>query len=266
MQSNFDEMNSDEAIKFDSKNNPVFSDINEAIRKHIEKTFDDKEFIRWMSESFLKEGYIKVSNIVPNSVKKIFNEEVMALLSQHAKRRDIHIEVTDNSPRFMSNVRQQDIAKYGQVIPAVYHSPALLDFISTFSRENIIPNPWEYEKFIINRQERVGDTHGWHWGDYPYSMIWIIQVPDISYGGLLECVPHTYWDKKNPKIQEHLLRNNITTKAHISGDIYMLKSDTTLHRVTPLIKDATRIIVNMAWEREIDRDREVTHETFAFRD
>ena len=46
----------------------------------------------------------------------------------------------------------------------------------------------------------------------------------------------------------------------------MLKSDTTLHRVTPLVKDATRVIINMAWERERDGDREVTHETFAFRE
>lgn len=46
----------------------------------------------------------------------------------------------------------------------------------------------------------------------------------------------------------------------------MLKSDTTLHRVTPLEKDASRIIINMAWERERDKDRVVTHETYAFRD
>ncbi len=166
----------------------------------------------------------------------------------------------------MSNVRQQDIAEHGEVIPAVYHSPPLLKFLGELAKESIIPNPWEYEKFIINRQEKTGDTHGWHWGDYPYSMIWIIQAPDMSCGGLLECIPHTYWDKKELMIQEHVLQNPISTRAHIAGDIYVLKSDTTLHRVTPLVKDATRIIVNMAWEREMDRDRAVTHETFAFRD
>jgi hypothetical protein len=103
-------------------------------------------------------------------------------------------------------------------------------------------------------------------GDYPYSMIWIIEAPSLEYGGILECVPHTYWDKKDTKIKEHLLRNPVRNYHHMSGDIYMLKSDTTLHRVTTLEKDATRIIINMAWERARDKDREVTHETYAFRD
>ena len=96
-------------------------------------------------------------------------------------------------------------------------------------------------------------------------MIWIIEAPVFDYGGLLECVPHTYWDKKNPRVEENLIRNPIHTKAHVNGDVYILKSDTTLHRVAPLVKDATRVIINMAWERARDKDREVTHETFAFR-
>ena len=209
---------------------------------------------------------MKVRDIVSEPLKKSVVDEVYTLLLEHSKRRDIYIEVTGNSPRFMSNVRQQDIAKNGKVIPAVYHSKALITFLSQVAKEEIIPLPWEYEKFIINRQEKAGDTHGWHWGDYPYSMIWIIEAPDFYYGGLLECVPHTYWDKKNPKVEEHLINNPIHTKAHVNGDVYILKSDSTLHRVAPLVKNATRIIINMAWERARDKDRKVTHETYAFRD
>ncbi len=152
------------------------------------------------------------------------------------------------------------------MIPAVYHSEALMDFLSRITRDNVIPNPWEYEKFIINRQEKAGDTHGWHWGDYPYSLIWVLEAPDISYGGLLQCVPHTYWDKEDPKVVEHLVNNPIYTKAHIAGDVYLINEETTLHRVTPLVKDATRIIINMAWARYRDKDRQVMHETFAFLD
>ncbi|WP_171551711.1 hypothetical protein [Acinetobacter sp. Ac_5812] len=103
-------------------------------------------------------------------------------------------------------------------------------------------------------------------GDYPYSMIWIVEAPSLEYGGILECIPHTYWNKKNARIKEHLLRNPVKNYYYETGDIYLLKSDTTLHRVTPLEQDATRIIVNMAWERARDINREVTHETYAFRD
>lgn len=193
-------------------------------------------------------------------------DEAYALLAKLANRRDLHIRATGNTPRFMSNVPQQEIAQHGKVIPAVYHSKALIGWLSLMAEEEIIPNPWQYEKYIVNRQEKAGDTHGWHWGDYPFSLIWIIESPDISYGGLLQTVAHTRWNKTHPQVHEHLVRNPIHTKAHATGDVYLLKSDTTLHRVTPLVKDATRVIINMAWERACDKNRTVSHETFAFRD
>lgn len=253
-------------VVYDKTSNPRHDDINYRIAKHIRMRFSDDDELYWLSQSLLRDGYLKISDIVPTDVKQEVAIEAKKLLDELAIRRDLHIEVTANSPRFMSNVRQQDVAKHGMIIPAVYHSEALIGFIGVLAHEPIIPNPWEFEKFIVNRQEKAGDTHGWHWGDYPYSMIWIIEAPNFDYGGLLECVPHTYWDKKNQRLEEHLLRNPIQTKGHVTGDVYMLKSDTTLHRVTPLTKDATRIIINMAWERERDQDREVTHDTFAFRE
>lgn len=253
-------------VAYEKTSNERHDDINASIAKHIDARFDDADELYWMSQDLLRYGYLKVPDIVPDKIKNEVSAEARALLDSLAIRRDLLIEVTANSPRYMSNVRQQDIARNGQVIPAVYHSEALIDFIGRIAREPIIPNPWEFEKFIVNRQEKAGDTHGWHWGDYPYSMIWIIQAPGFDYGGMLECVPHTYWDKKNQRLEEHLIRNPIQTRGHVTGDVYMLKSDTTLHRVTPLRKDATRIIINMAWERERDRNRLVTHDTFAFRE
>ncbi|MGA6138011.1 ArpA protein [Acinetobacter sp. TUM15071] len=240
--------------------------IEDEISLHLEEKFMSNDEVFWAAQSFLRDGYLKVTNLIPDNIKELFYAEVRELLGKYAKRRDLHMESTGNTPRFMSNVRQVDIAEYGQVIPAVYHSESLIKFLGKLAKEEIIPNPWEFEKFIINNQHKVGDTHGFHWGDYPYSMIWIVEAPPLKYGGILECVPHTYWDKKNARIKEHLLRNPVKNYHHETGDIYLLKSDTTLHRVTPLEQDATRIIVNMAWERARDINREVTHETYAFRD
>merc|ERR1712054_50949 len=220
----------------------------------------------WMRQAFTRDGYLKVSALAPAQLKETIREEALRLLREHSKRRDIRIPVTDQSPRFMSNVRQQDIAKHGDVVPAVYHSTALLQWLSKMAGTEVIPNPWEYEKFIINRQERAGDTHGWHWGDYPFSLIWVLEAPDGNAGGALEYVPHTWWNKTHPQVEEHLRRNPVKSAVHVTGDIYLLKSDTTLHRVTPLVRNTTRVIINMAWERKIDQHRLVTHETFAFRD
>jgi hypothetical protein len=255
-----------ETLFYDASRNGAAAAVDEAILAHINSTFRDEDALFWMQQEFLRDGYLKISSIVPETVKGMVMDEARALLDAHAKRRDVLIEITGNSPRYLSNVRQQDIAASGEVIPAVYHSRALMDFFGLVARDDIVANPWEFEKFTINRQEKTGDTHGWHWGDYPYTMIWIVEAPPVSHGGVLETVPHTFWDKQNPRIQEHLLRNPIQTKTHVSGDVYLLQSDTTLHRVTPLEKDGTRIIVNMAWERARDKDRVVSHETFAFRD
>ncbi len=87
------EQETKEPIGFDGKLNKAFSDINTQIQQHIDKTFCNTNNIRWMAESLLKDGYLKISNIVPDSVKRVFHEDVRSLLSQFAKRRDIHIEV-----------------------------------------------------------------------------------------------------------------------------------------------------------------------------
>lgn len=63
-----------------------------------------------------------------------------------------------------------------------------------------------------------------------------------------------------------LVENKIDSYFHLTGDVYLLKADTTLHRVKPLTKDVTRIILNTTWERARDKDRQVEHETFVFRD
>ena len=107
--------------------------------------------------------------------------------------------------------------------------------------------PSEDELFLITCQEKPGDTHGWHWGDFRYALIWLLEAPPVEYGGMLQCVPHTRWDKQNPQINRYLIENPIRTYGFVTRDIYLLKTDTTLHRTVPLDREARRIILNMTW-------------------
>lgn len=241
--------------------------IDSLFERHLSSSLANISDVKFdLSHPLSKYGYIKITDFIPQQVITLIRDETYSLLENLSKRRDILIPTTGHTPRYLSNVRQEDIEKYGEVIPSVYHSKRFMDFISLIAQTTIIPNPWKYEKFIINRLEKTGDTHGWHWGDYPYSIIWIVEAPSSDYGGMLQCIPHTYWNKEEPRVEDYILSNPIRSYHHSSGDVYLLKSDTTLHRVTPLEKPSTRVIINMAWEREIDKDREVSHETFAFRD
>jgi hypothetical protein len=242
---------------------PTISDVEDLLQRTDAHANHD---FFWEQHRFARDGYLKLTNLIDDRVKTVVMQEVRELLSKHAKRRDMLIESTGNTPRHLSNVPKEVIAKHGVAIPTVYRSNYIVRLIEKIVREDIIPVPWHWDEFIINRQHKAGDTHGWHWGDYPYTIVWVVQAAPINTGGLLECVPHTYWNKHGPRVEELLVENKIDSYFHESGDVYLLKADTTLHRVKPLTQDITRIILNTTWERAKDKDRHVEHETFSFRD
>ena len=183
------------------------------------------------------------------------------LLEEYSIRRDIKIEQTENSPRKMSNVSQKEIAEFGQIIPEVYESKSLMNLLGRLAQDTLIPCPWEDEKYIITKQERVGDTHGWHWGDYSHTLIWVVEAPPLDFGGMLQCVPHTTWNKDKANVNHYLVNNSIKSYYHPSGSVYFLKSDTTLHRTVPLSQKGTRIIVNTCWGSIKDKHKIVDHGT-----
>jgi hypothetical protein len=59
-------------------------------------------------------------------------------------------------------------------------------------------------------------------------------------------------------VNEYLCANPIRTYGFVPGDIYLLRTDTTLHRTVPLTSDATRIILNMTFASEADLQRGLT--------
>jgi hypothetical protein len=78
-------------------------------------------------------------------------------------------------------------------------------------RELISPRrPYEPEQFVITALDQDGDTHGWHWDDYSFALVWIIDCPPVAYGGFVQCVPHTEWDKNDPRLHKWLSRARST--------------------------------------------------------
>lgn len=234
--------------------------IDSRIAEHLSSTYTEEQLSE-LATHFRTHGYVKVPGLVPRDVFGSVKGEVLRLLDEHARRIDIHLKETGNTPRFMSTVSQPAIARDGNVIPEVYASDALKSFLGRLAGEPVHDCPWEGEKFVIIRQEKAGDTHGWHWGDFSFTLIWLMEVPPAEYGGSLQCVPHTYWDKQNPRVEEWLAGADIETWDHVTGDLYFLRSDTTLHRTIPLNTPATRIILNTCWGSYSDSLKPQTHET-----
>jgi L-lysine 4-chlorinase len=220
--------------------------VDQKLAGHYHSNFS-RERVRALSQTFRRHGLVRLRDIVPDDLKDEVRGEVLRLLAQFAERRDLRLATTGNTPRRMSVVRSERIGENSGLLREIYASPALGGVLSTISGEDLIPCPSRDEEFLITRHETPGDTHGWHWGDYPVALIWLIQAPGPEHGGLLQCVPHTDWDKANPQIYRYLCENPIYTYHFGTGDIYFLRTDTTLHRTTPLEIETTRIILNMTW-------------------
>lgn len=238
----------------------MIANIDERLQKYFQEEFSVTERLAEISQDFRREGYVKISNLVPPDIKEAIWEEVCRLL-EHARRIEIRLKETSGTPRRMSTVGAGHIKQHSPLVCELYDSQALRDFLSAVAREKVLACPYLPERFVITKQDRAGDTHGWHWGDFSFAVIWIIEAPDIEFGGMLQCVPHTDWNKANPRVNEYLIRNPIRTYAHETGDIYFLRTDTTLHRTVPLTDNVTRIILNTAFATAANCERSLTHET-----
>lgn len=228
-----------------------------AIEDHQHAWFDSSALFD-LRNAFARDGFVKLREIVPDSVRTEVRDEVLHLLDLQSERRDLRLRTTGGTPRAMTVTRSEFISEHGTLINSLYRSPALLGLLEQIAAEKLYPCPSKDEEFLITRQEKKGDTHGWHWGDFSFALIWIIETPPIEMGGMLQCVPHTRWDKKNPQIHNYLCANPIATHGFVSGDLYLQRTDTTLHRTVPLDSEATRIILNMTWAAKKDLDVDLT--------
>ncbi|MGV9567156.1 HalD/BesD family halogenase [Streptomyces sp. NPDC003480] len=216
----------------------------------------DGRRLRRMAEHFHRYGMVTVTDLIGEATRGRVRAETARLLGSHAERRDLRLATTGFTRRSMSVVPSEVIRDSGGPIADLYSHPDLVRALEDIAGERLYPCPKSDENFLITRQERRGDTHGWHWGDFSFALIWVVQAPPIDVGGLLQCVPHTSWDKSSPQIHRYLVDNPIHTYHFASGDVYFLRTDTTLHRTVPLREDATRIILNMTWAgaRDLNRD------------
>jgi len=230
--------------------------LDREINSHLTESFSSQDVVD-LCQRFRKHGFIKVSKIVPPQILETVKEEAVRLLDLSPERRDLKLVTTDYTPRKMSVVRSEIIAENSTLLNALYRSEPLLKFLAAIAREQLFSCPSKDEEFLISRHEVKGDTHGWHWGDFSFALIWILETPPIEYGGMLQCIPHTDWDKENPQIHRYLCENEITTYGFVSGDIYFLRTDTTLHRTVPLNRDATRIMLNLTWASAKDLSRKL---------
>ncbi|MEV7865724.1 ArpA protein [Streptomyces sp. NPDC088124] len=230
-----------------------------SLSEHLISGVAEEQWAR-SRRDFLTHGFAKVPFLAPDDMKNGIAEEIEALIAAHGVRREMSFKETGDTPRLMRNVRHQEISEHGSVIPAVYRSADFREALSRIAGEPVFECPYEPEQYVITELRQSGDTHGWHWDDYSFAVVWVVACPPVEHGGFVQCVPRTHWNKDDPQLHRQFIEQPIHSFALRPGDLYVLRTDTTLHRVYPLTQ-GRRLIINMGYASRADLSRTISHET-----
>ncbi|TAM76826.1 hypothetical protein EPN44_04505 [bacterium] len=214
-----------------------------------------------LREQFRAESWVLLGRLLPATWEQRAREEAWGVLERRGVRRDLTVPETGDSPRRMRNVRQSEIAAEANVLPSLYYADATRLLVSAVAECRVTLCPFVPERFVLAAMSRAGDTHGWHWDDYAYSLVYLIDAPPLDAGAAVEYLPGVPWEKRRPRVDEHVAAGRLRSRRVESGEAYLLKGDSTLHRVAPLERDAMRVVYAMAYAHPDDLTRPITHET-----
>jgi hypothetical protein len=235
-------------------------DVSRLVSNHLTKG-PLAQSLDELRSAFKRDEYVELRRFMPPSLFDAVKRDVDYLLDTRGKRRDLLIPSTGNTPRKYTNVGRNDVKDCSLYIPQIYHSEALRKFLSAIVDEPLWSVPFLPEEYLISRLHRKGDEHGWHWDDYGYALVWAFRMPPDEGGGSLEYVRGTKWNKDDPRIEEHL--NGAVPEVRHPGVncAYLLRTDTSMHRVAPLRADYERVIVCYSFATDGDLKNPISHET-----
>jgi hypothetical protein len=211
---------------------------------------------------YSSEHYARTTGLLPAELVYQLQAETRALIALKTNRIDILVPVTGNTPRKLGSLPNALFIKRSILFTALYHVPAFRGLLGSIAGAPVMDCTYPQEQITGTHQTEVGDTHGWHWGDHEYAWIFIATAPAPEHGGLLQTVPHTPWNKQDPAVNRCLTEGQMHSYHHTSGESYFFKTNTTLHRTTPLETDGVvRSIVNLTYASVSDLLDEKTYET-----
>lgn len=194
-----------------------------------------------LRERFAAEGYLPLAGLLnPAGLRRL--QEETRRLEEATVRRDFRMECMDDSPRHMTTLGGREIAEESETISALYRDPGLLGLLTALHGRDVTVVEDPVERHVLNILHRTGDTHGAHTDDHPLALVLFIEAPhEPQAGGLLEFNP-------GRKDLSALDAPGARQVHHRTGDAYLLRSDLTAHRVTPLNQSGTRrTVLNLAY-------------------
>lgn len=233
------------------------------IKPHLEAL--PQQLTESLKCQFHKDQVVRLNHLVPVEISNSLNAEAAKLIDNEGKRRELMMTVTGDTPRAYTSVDRDEIYALNGNIRKFFENGHIRNYLSIIADEPLNRVPYAREEYIVNSQKQIGDTHGWHFDDYSYALIWVAEAPDPLDGGRIEYVNFSEWDKAAPKEQliELLTKRETRSMFVPEGSCYLMKARYVLHRVAPLIsgkKRRTVIVFTYASDADMN-DRTISHET-----
>ena len=230
------------------------------LNEHLSRVFDGTAIAKLRAQ-FAAEHVAPLRGFCPPLLLAAIKREASGLVEQFGITRDMKLAITDHTERHMRTVGQPVIREHGPLIHTTYFLPSIKTLLSRIVGEDLFTCPYPGEHYVISSMARTGDTHGWHWDDYSYGFVLVLEAPPYREGGFVQAVAGTAWDKADPDVHGALLKGQVRSYALAAGDAYVIKTNTTMHRVHPVRSSSRRLIVNTTWANQADLTRNMTHET-----
>ena len=222
-------------------NNDIY-ELNEASGRGFRDTFFEHQVVTF--PDFLTQGAFA---LLYAEVQRIQQIKI---------RRNFLMPGSENTPRRMSTIGGLDVAQMSSLIPMLYTDSDLLAFLSGVAGEQVFPVDDPVENHVLNFLHEIGDIHGGHVDTYPYAFNVMIEAPPRSAGGQLEMV-------KDSTVIKDLDDTSKVNRMYIPANTcYLLRTDKAVHRVSPLVSEGRRTVVNMAYANR-DTLNEVSYSSSA---
>ena len=204
-------------------------------------------------------GVVQLSDFLQQPLRQELEQQVNDLLDVHGKRIDVRVRSTGNTPRNYVSVSRNFVFENSSLIPELYFAPVLIRFLTALSSDELIPAPYEPEQIVVNLMNQKGDTHGWHWDDYTYSVVLVLAAPSRLNGGQVEYVDGTSWNKDSAQIEHYLQTKTVRTLDLTVGSAYVLLGKRVMHRVSPMLSADTRKIICFTYATNEERHLLLDH-------
>ncbi|WP_297623064.1 HalD/BesD family halogenase [Nocardia sp.] len=226
----------------------------DAARKHL--TAVDPAALRHARDRLAETGIARLGFLLPYQVKRALAAEALTMLDHHQSWVAPGAEAPE---RHAIDLSPREVDARSQCIPQLYDCELLRHSLTTVATEPVLPCPAPH-RYVVQRRQHDDAAGQWHWDDYAFALILVVECPPLEEGGFVQTVAHTRRDWDHSDVYRTLTRNPIQSWELQPLDLYLMRADTTLHRVHPFAH-GRRTIVGMSFASIDDLGREQTHGT-----